>query len=43
VKVTLNLFTQRRAAADEITNAAAESFVNRIEKNLSEIERSLVE
>src|SRR6185369_8199485 len=42
VKVTLNLFAQCGAAADEIANAPAESFVNRIEQDLAKVQRCLI-
>ena len=42
MKVALNLFAQRRTAADEVTNATPHPFVNRIEENLAEIKRRLV-
>src|SRR6185369_3125967 len=42
MKIALNFFAQCRAAADEVTNAATESFVNRIEQHLAEVERRLV-
>ena len=42
MKIALNLFTQRGAAADEVANASAETFVNRIKQHLSKVERRLV-
>ena len=42
LKIALHFLIQRRAAADEIANATAHAFVNRIEQNLAKIQRCLV-
>src|SRR5262245_9348968 len=42
MKVALNLFAQCGATADEIANAPAETFVNRIEQDLPEVQRRLI-
>src|SRR5262249_39636379 len=42
LEVSLYLFIQGRATADEVTNPATHSFVNRIEEKLTEVEGSLI-
>ena len=42
MKVALYLFTQRRAAANEVTNASTQTFVDGIENDLAKIQRRLV-
>src|SRR6266850_4354091 len=42
LKILLNLFAQSRAAADEIADAATETFMNRIESDGPKIEWRLI-
>src|SRR4029079_11030762 len=42
LKISLHLLVQRGSAADEITNAAAHAFMDRIEQDVPEIQRRLV-
>ena len=42
LKITLHFFIQRRTATDEVTDAPAHAFVNRIEEELAKIQRRLV-